>query len=38
MELRKHHASKKVDNLLVKCQNHENGCEWKGLFKDFIVS
>ncbi|XP_065885202.1 TNF receptor-associated factor 2-like [Dysidea avara] len=27
---------KEIDRLLVKCDNHEMGCEWKGLFKDLI--
>jgi len=33
-----HAIKKEIDRLLVKCNNHEVGCGWKGLFKDLVVS
>ena len=33
-----HAIKREINRLLVKCHNHEMGCEWKGLFKDLIVS
>ncbi|XP_065899573.1 TNF receptor-associated factor 2-like isoform X2 [Dysidea avara] len=31
-----HAIKREINKLLVKCHNHEMGCEWKGLFKDLI--
>ena len=33
-----HAIKREINRLLVKCHYHEMGCEWKGLFKDLIVS
>ena len=28
---------KEIDNLRVKCENYNVGCDWKGLFKQLMV-
>ena len=30
-------VKKEIEKLIVLCENSDKGCEWKGLFKVFLV-